>query len=156
MPRESLKLMIVVMMVMVLTSACGAIHESRRQLALATADDATMTMAPPGIARTSWRWRGTVHRGAADYAPGDSTRYSVVLHPDGRVEVQADCNAVEGRYAMVRSRLGIQIEPASRSACDPGSLGDEFLNDLREASNWSLRGGDLYVSVPAGRMRFSQ
>ena len=147
--------MIVVAIITLLTASCGTIQESGRRLRLATTDDVDVTTAPPGIARTAWRWRGTMH-GAERSAPEDPARYRVVLHPDGRVEVQADCNAVEGRYAMVRSRLGIQIEPASRSACDPDSLGDEFLKDLREASTWSLRGGDLYVRVPAGRMRFSQ
>ena len=156
MPRESLKALIVVIATTLAISACGALHETRRQLALATSDNSSMSAAPPGIAKTAWRWRGTIYRGAGRSAPEDPARYRVVLQPDGRVEVQADCNTVEGRYAMVRGRLGIRIEPAARVTCKPGSLGAEFLEDLGAASTWSMRGGDLYVRGAAARMRFSQ
>jgi len=125
-------------------------------LAISACGAAATSAAPPGVAKTAWRWRGTTYPNAARSTPVDPARYRVVLQPDGRVEIQADCTTVEGRYAMVRSRLGIEIEPAARVTCESGSLGDEFLKDLGSASTWSMRGGDLYVRGAAARMRFTQ
>ena len=152
MKRESPLPSIVLILTLALCSASGA----AARLANVAAHDESSAVAPPGISRTTWHWRSTVGPGSLRSTPDDPRRYRVVLQPDGRVLVQADCNAVEGRYAMVRGRLGIQIDPSTLVTCDAGSLGGEFLKDLRSASTWSTRGGDLYVRGAAARMRFTQ
>jgi heat shock protein HslJ len=62
--------------------------------------------------------------------PVDRDRYTLTFGADGTLNVRADCNQVSGTYRQVGRRLTLQPGAATLAACPPGSLADEFLQQL--------------------------
>jgi heat shock protein HslJ len=103
-----------------------------------------------------WQWEGSVRADGTSVAPADPTRYTAEFGTTGSLVLQADCNTVLGTYTTSGSSLSIQLGPSSLVGCPPGSLADEFTNDIAAATRYSLSGGQLSIELgtPGARMTF--
>ena len=83
-------------------------------------------------------------------------RYTIKLLPDGQFQFTADCNTGRGTYTLQGGQLGFEIGPMTRAACPPGSLSDEFIEELQAAAIYFVEGGELYIDLiyDSGTMRF--
>jgi uncharacterized lipoprotein YbaY len=106
----------------------------------------------------TWYWRGTLMNDGGQFVPGDPTRYTLQLSPDGRVAVRADCNRGTGTYTLRGRALTVSVLALTKAACPPGSLERRFLVHLGAVAGYLFRGDDLLLGlkVDSGTMRFSR
>ncbi|MBN1402270.1 MAG: META domain-containing protein, partial [Anaerolineae bacterium] len=109
------------------------------------------------IAEVTWEW--------VALRAGDGTRtevpepsaYTLRLEPDGRFSGQADCNRINGPYALEGTQLTLGPAIAStRAMCPPGSLSEPFVQHLGQAVNYVISGEQLILMLDAngGQMFF--
>lgn len=103
----------------------------------------------PGLTGRLWKWFAS-----SDPVSGSSTianpdEYTVQFNDNGTVDVRADCNSGGGTYAANAGNIDINILQVTRAACPPGSLGDQFVNQLNQAVVYSFEGDTLLLDLPA-------
>ncbi|MBK8024496.1 MAG: META domain-containing protein [Chloroflexi bacterium] len=83
--------------------------------------------------------------------PSDGSTYSVIFNADGSMNIVADCNTVMASYTTGDAgAITIKLGASTRIACPEGSIADDFLNVLGEASTVSVLSlGDLLLIVIA-------
>ena len=96
-----------------------------------------------------WKWLET---SAVDssFTIDDPDKYVVEFKPDGTVAIQADCNNAGGAFETDGSSLGIVIGPMTLAECAPGSLYNEFIQQLGAADSYTVQGDTLTVTLVAG------
>ncbi|MCK6581363.1 MAG: serine hydrolase [Anaerolineae bacterium] len=84
-------------------------------------------------------------------APAEGSTYSAIFNADGTMNIVADCNTVMASYTTGdASAITIELGASTRVACPEGSIADDFLNVLGEASGYSIFSiGDLLLVVIA-------
>jgi heat shock protein HslJ len=127
-----------------------------------TDDDGTRIaiLAQPVLSRITgvvWKWLGT-QTPMDETAVDDPALYTLELSPYGQVSIQADCNRGTGTYTTDGKHLSIEITTTTLAACQPGSLGDEFVEGLNAAAVHFMKDGDLYIDLiyDSGTMRFDR
>lgn len=110
----------------------------------------------PSIIDTLWLWQGTTLNDGQTFSPDDPSRYTLLLQPDGRAAVRADCNSGGGPYTLDGNRIDIGPLVSTLIGCPPGSLGSTFLQQLDRVTAYSVQDGDLILELPSpgGAMRF--
>ena len=88
----------------------------------------------------------------------DPSQYTAEFMADGKVHVKADCNMGNGTYTTEGNSISIEIMAVTRAMCPPGSLSDQFLQNLNAASLYRLEGDNLMIDLQAdsGTMEFAQ
>jgi heat shock protein HslJ/LysM repeat protein len=111
----------------------------------------------PELIGTLWRWDQTAMNNGDKLVPDNPNNYTVEFFPDGRVSAQADCNRANGTYTVDGSSISIEILQMTMAACPPGSLGDDFVKNLNEATIYFIEGKNLFVDLKfdSGTMKFS-
>ena len=112
--------------------------------------------AASGIVGEVWQWVGT-QTPTEETVVDDPGKYTIEFLPDGKVNVQADCNMAGGTYAIGdASHIKITITTTTLAACPPGSLGDQFIKELNEAVIYFFEGDNLLIDriYDSGTMRF--
>ncbi|HVZ06319.1 META domain-containing protein [Rhodopila sp.] len=103
-----------------------------------------------------WRWVGLD-------APGKATRVSaperyLLSFPEaGRIALKADCNRAAGGASFGENgALKVGVMAMTRAMCPPGSLGDQFAEDVSLVTHWSIKDGALLLELGDGKgtMRF--
>jgi heat shock protein HslJ len=81
----------------------------------------------------------------------DQANYTIEFKPDGNYQAKADCNQTSGRYATT-SNGGLTIEPGPTTvvACPAGSLSDEYIQGLTDASSSATVDGQLTITLKDG------
>ncbi|MGZ8935569.1 MAG: META domain-containing protein [Methylobacter sp.] len=77
----------------------------------------------------------------------DPNKYSLILLPNGSYQVNADCNRMQGQYALERKRLKIAPGAATSSECPPGSWFAAYLRYLTEAATFTLHDNKLQLNL---------
>lgn len=117
------------------------------------AQDATGTVTP-SLTGVTWEWRQFVDERHEKNLFVDT--HSLTFEEDGRYTGRADCNSMGGAFTVEGNAISIQPGPSTLMACPPGSLGQEFLAYLFDATSYSFtEAGDLLLETAGGTMRFS-
>ncbi len=82
---------------------------------------------------------------------------TIQFFEDGRVSIIAGCNVARGAYAAEDGVINIQAANQTQEACEPDSMGNQFLHWLNEAGTFELSGGSLALLLPAdaGTVQFT-
>jgi heat shock protein HslJ len=115
---------------------------------------ATTTTA--GLAGTRWQWQRTVLGDGTEQQPANPGAYLIDFQRDGRVAVQADCNAIQGPYTADAGRLSLGNLTGGGATCPGPSQSDDFARQIREAGSFTVADGRLTVGLRgnAGTMEF--
>jgi len=124
------------------------------QAATLTSSDGTKTT----IRGIVWKWQRTAYNNDTRIEPPDSSRYTILLMPEGHLSVQLDCNTGAGRYALDGSSLTLEVTHSTMAACPPDSLAQKFLKNLAAARIVFVRDGNLYLDLmyDSGTMKFAR
>jgi heat shock protein HslJ len=81
----------------------------------------------------------------------DQANYTIEFKSDGNYQAKADCNQTSGTYTTT-SDGGLTIEPGPTTlvACPEGSLSDEYIQSLTDASGYAIVDGELTIKLPDG------
>lgn len=109
----------------------------------------------PAIIGPVWQWVSSIFQDGAVLAPGDPSRYSFQLLPDGNALVQADCNFGSATYQETLESLTFGPIGTTKMACPPDSLDSEFLGQLRNLDRYEFDSDGLliYLLDDAGSMQ---
>jgi len=112
----------------------------------------------PAIIGMRWKWVQTIYNNDTKTIPDEPDLYTLTLHPDGTVDVRADCNRGGGTYVKKGSSISLNITHTTMAMCPRGSLEGEFLRDLAAAATYFMAEGDLYIDLKfdTGTMKFSK
>ena len=75
---------------------------------------------------------------------------TITFNEDGTVAIQADCNNAGGAFETDGSSLGIEIGPMTLAECAPGSLYNEFIQQLGTADSYVVQADTLTLTLAAG------
>ena len=127
---------------------------------------AVPTEAPPASAPDTaalvgktWYWeRYDDMAGVNNIVVPDQAQYTLVLNPDGTVNIKADCNQVRGTYQLNGSSLTIQQGPSTMAFCGEQSLDQKYLQQLNDVVTYVLNEGKLVLNLKmdAGNMIFAE
>jgi len=106
----------------------------------------------------SWKWQHTLHNNGTKTQSKAPENYTLSFKKDGQLAAQADCNEIEGSFKLEGSLLTLNIDNNSRTKCSPGSLDNDYLNDLSMSSLIYVDGNDLYIDLDkgVGTMKFTK
>lgn len=122
------------------------------------AEAETEAAAPTSLPGTTWNWVQTQYSNDFVVAPADPTAYRITFGEDGTVNVQDDCNVLNGTYtAGENGELTIDLQTSTMAACPPGSLHDQFLLDLSGVASYLIQDGSLFAAIKfdTGVMEFA-
>jgi heat shock protein HslJ len=109
----------------------------------------------PAIIGAPWQWVTTLYSDDTKSVPENPGNYILELLPEGQLAITADCNQATGTYTLDGDRISINIAAMTLAACAPGSLGDQFIQDLNAAQSYLMDGEDLIIilKLDTGSMR---
>jgi heat shock protein HslJ len=131
-------------------------------LAVETAHEAEPTPTPApaaagqatAIVGPTWEWAGYLDA-VERYTVANPGSYAITFLPDGKYQVQADCNKGGGAYVLDGRNISIGPAAMTRMACPPGSQDSVFLAHLNAATRYFVAGGSLYIETGEdGMMKF--
>jgi heat shock protein HslJ len=103
-----------------------------------------------------WKWESTTLATGDQLTVDQPERYEFMLLPTGNIRVKADCNNGSGTFWIDGSSITIEVLTLTRAACPPGSLSNEFVQMLNQASAHRVEGGNLLLETEDGStMEFS-
>ena len=102
----------------------------------------------------TWHLTALTHRvanGLGVVPEADQAHYTVEFKSDGNYQAKADCNQTSGTYTTT-SDGGLTIEPGPTTlvACPEGSLSDEYIQGLTNASSYAIADGQLTITLKDG------
>ena len=104
----------------------------------------------------TWQWTNLVESEPASQSvvpnPED---YMLVLRSDGTLEIQADCNMVQGTYFQEASALIIELGVSTMAACGEDSLDQLYLATLDRVNSFGMQAGQLQLSGENFTMSFN-
>jgi heat shock protein HslJ len=109
----------------------------------------------PAIIGAPWQWVATLYNNDTKAVPENPENYLLELLPEGQITVRADCNTATGTYMLDGDQLSINVTASTMMACPPGSLADQFIEDLNAAQSYMMDGEDLIIvlKLDTGSMR---
>lgn len=110
------------------------------------------------IGAIAWKWQRTIYNNDTRSQPPDSSRYTILLMPEGHLSLHLDCNAGGGRYTLDGSSIVLEVTHTTMAACPPESLAQQFMKDLAAARIAFMRDGYLYLDLmyDSGTMKFAR
>jgi heat shock protein HslJ len=114
-------------------------------------------MQDSGIVGPVWQWvRTRYNNDTALTPPADTAGYTLLLNPNGTVDVRGDCNRAGGSFTVNGSKISITITHKTLAACPEGSMEDSFLRDLNRTDGFLLKNGMLFLDLKldTGTMEF--
>jgi heat shock protein HslJ len=102
----------------------------------------------------TWQLTAMTKRVAANQGvvpEADQAKYTIEFMSDGNYRAKADCNQTSGTYTTT-SDGGLTIEPGPTTlvACPAGSLSDQYIQGLTEASAYTILDGQLSIKIKDG------
>jgi heat shock protein HslJ len=102
----------------------------------------------------TWQLTALTHRvanGLGVVPEADQANYTIEFKSDGNYQAKADCNQTSGTYTTP-SNGGLTIEPGPTTlvACPAGSLSDEYIQGLTNASSYAIADGQLTITLKDG------
>jgi heat shock protein HslJ len=130
---------------------------SRTLIALAIA--ATVALAAcsgssSGLTGKTWQLTKLTERvanGLGVVPEAYQANYTIEFKSDGNYQAKADCNQTSGTYTTT-SDGGLTIEPGPTTlvACPEGSLSDQYIQGLTNASSYAIADGQLTITLKDG------
>ena len=107
-----------------------------------------------GLTGKTWQLTALTHRVAGGFGvvpAADQAKYTIEFKSDGKYQAKADCNQTSGTYTTT-SDGGLTIEPGPTTlvACPEGSLSDEYIQGLTNASGYAIVDGQLTIKLKDG------
>jgi heat shock protein HslJ len=104
-----------------------------------------------------WKWESYTLATGEPIVVNNPERYEFMLLPTGTIRVKADCNNGSGTYWVEGNNISIEVLTLTRAACPPGSLSDDFVQLMNQASVYRIEGSNLLLEVggDGGTMKFS-
>jgi heat shock protein HslJ len=92
-----------------------------------------------------------VANGLGGVPEADQANYTIEFKSDGNYQAKADCNQPSGTYTTI-SNGGLTIEPGPTPlvACPEGSLSDQYIQGLTNASSYAIADGKLTITLKDG------
>jgi heat shock protein HslJ len=118
----------------------------------------TQLVGVPGqdLGGKQWQWVKTDQKGGQTITPSNPASYTIEFSmSDGKVNIKADCNNATGDFMTDGQNLQIMIGGVTRAACPPGSLSDEFLQELSQVGSYQVQGDTLTLTTSSGTMTLS-
>ena len=106
------------------------------------------TESSPRLAGSAWQWVSFTDP-LESFDVMDPENYSVEFSQDGSVNIKADCNQASGSYTIEDSQISIEIGPMTFAACPPGSLGDQFVQNLGFVRIYFFQEDHLFLDMMA-------
>ncbi len=109
------------------------------------------------LVSTVWQWlefQGMDDSLIINDQPG---QYTLEFMEDGTLRIKADCNQAEGRYKAQDSSLQIEVGISTLAQCAPGSMSEDFLENLGYIGSYIIEDGNLYLALimDGGILKFS-
>mgnify|MGYP001244529118 CR=1 FL=1 len=120
--------------------------EASDHLVLHTVDGGTLHFVPT-LHGVTWQWVRFRSGRGDEVVPDDPARYTLTIGDDGTARVVAACNHGEGPARIENESIDLTLT-MTQMACEPGSLGEEYVGYLTEAVSWVIRDGQLHLSLP--------
>ena len=113
-------------------------------------------LSPFPLIGTVWAWHATTGNGGERASVASPERYTIELHPDGALQVRADCNRGGGRYTAADVDLRFGPIATTKIGCPSGSRDREFLEGLASVDAYRFEGIELVLAMSDGSrtMRF--
>ncbi len=112
----------------------------------------------PGLTNVTWELQQIQFNNGTQLVPDPPQNYTATFLEEGELIIQADCNRGRGNFTVEPDkRLNIMVGATTRAACPPGSISDEFLAALGQASGYFFRDGNLFIDLQAdtGTIQFA-
>jgi para-nitrobenzyl esterase len=108
-------------------------------------------VASSALAGTKWTLvQFTGRRNDDVRVPAAVENYDITFGADGKVAVQADCDAGTGLWSTPeRSVLKFSQLAIARGTCQPASMSYKFLRDVAHMNTYVVRNGRLHISLIA-------
>jgi len=107
-----------------------------------------------GLTGKTWQLTALTHRvanGLGVVPEADQANYTIEFKSDGNYQAKADCNQTSGTYTTT-SDGGLTIEPGPTTlvACPEGSLSDQYIQGLGNASSYAIADSQLTIALKDG------
>ncbi len=80
----------------------------------------------------------------------DTTRYQLTLQDNDTMLFVADCNRGGGSYRVGDGSIVVIVQMMTRAMCPEGSLSNQYVDALNQATQWSLDDGNLTLTTTDG------
>jgi len=114
--------------------------------------------APPELLDTTWEWTELVVTDpASQSAIADPPNYTIFFSSDGFVDVEADCNFVQGKYDISGDSLTFKVDAPELAECGIESIYCPYLFRLVQAEKYAIENGKLVLTFgdDAGKLIFN-
>jgi len=114
--------------------------------------------APPELLDTTWEWTElVVTNPASQSAIADPPNYTIFFSSDGFVDVEADCNFVQGKYDISGDSLTFKVDAPELAECGIESIYCPYLFRLVQAEKYAIEDGKLVLTFgdDAGKLIFN-
>lgn len=99
----------------------------------------------------TWRLVAMQHPGAPEQGVSPESAYTLEFATSDRLSGRADCNRYSGGYERTgKGRIKVLAVAATRAACPPESISDEFLRLVGTATQYEIRDMRLWLSGDDG------
>lgn len=100
----------------------------------------------------AWNWTGSTSAEGEESTVANPQDYSLVLWPDGKYSIKADCNVGSGTFIYdAEGSIEFNPGPLSRAACPEGSREAEFVQSLLAARAIGFNeSGDMVLDLEDG------
>ncbi len=103
-----------------------------------------------------WQWTSLEEPPPAPgVGVGDPAQYDIVFRADGTYSAKADCNRLNGTYALNGSQLTINPGISTLVACEPESRSDQYASLLWQVTGVAQKEGMLVLLVDEGSSAMS-
>ena len=113
------------------------------------------TESSPRLAGSAWQWVSFTDP-LESFDVMDPENYIIEFGEDGAVKIKAGCNQATGSYSAENNQIYIEVGSMTQAACPPGSLSDQFIQDLGFVRIYFFQDSHLFLDLMAdgGTMEF--
>jgi len=111
------------------------------------------------ITEITWKWTSLEEtEPAAQSVVPNPGQYTLLLQPDGSINLQVDCNMASGEYSLDGEALTIEVGPSTMAFCGEESLDLLYLELLSKVERYEPGDGQLILLLAdgTGRMTFGE
>ena len=128
----------------------------RNRTLIALAIAATVALAAcsgssSSLSGKTWQLTALTHRVAGGFGgvpEAEQANYTIEFKSDGNYQAKADCNQVSGAYTTTADGgLTIELGPTTLVACPEGSLSDQYIQALGNASSYAIADSLLTITL---------
>lgn len=115
--------------------ADGALVESEQAAATSTLEG------------SNWQLVKITVAGGYEFIPADRSKYALNFRSENRLTGTSDCNQISGTWHQEGAALQFDPFAASRSLCEPGSLHNTLVLNLRGVQAMTIEQGHLILTT---------